>query len=84
MLISEFLEYSQQAWQKVKDSNPRNPLRYGQALYLILPDEFFEHIYQTDNDFFYWNNGRANEIDQICYSICEDYEDMWYLGVILC
>jgi hypothetical protein len=84
MLISEFLEYSQQAWKAVKDSDPRSPLRYGQALYLVLPDEFFEPIYQTDEDFFYFSNDRAGHIDQICYSMCEDYEDMWYLGVILC
>ena len=82
MLISEFLDCSQKAWQKVKDSDPRSPLRYGQALYIILPDEFFQHICQTDNDFFYWNNGRASEIDQICYSMCEDYEDMKHLGMV--
>jgi len=83
MLILEFLDYSQQAWQKVKDSDPRSPLRYGQALYLILPDEFFEPIYQTDKDFFYWKNELAGQIDQICYSMCEDYGDMRELGVIL-
>jgi hemerythrin len=85
MQILEFLEYSQQAWQKVKESDQHtlHTLRYGQALYLVLPDEFFEHIYQTDKDFFYWGNERAEEIDQICYAMCADYEDMWYLGVIL-
>jgi hypothetical protein len=83
MLISEFLEYSQQARQKVKDSDQRSPLRYGQALYLVLPDEFFEPIYQTDKDYFYWKNERAGDIDQICYSLCEDYEDMRQSGVIL-
>lgn len=83
MLISEFLEYSQQAWKKVKDSDQRSPLRYGQALYLILPDEFFDPIYQTDKDFFYFSDERAGHIDQICFSMCEDSEDMRQSGVIL-
>jgi hypothetical protein len=82
MLISEFLEYSQQAWQKVKESDKRSPLRYGQALYLVLPDEFFEHTYQTDKDFFYFSDERTSEIDQICYSLCEDYADMKHLGIV--
>ncbi len=82
MLISEFLEYSQLAWNKVHNSDPRSPLRYGQALWNILPEDFLAPIYQTDMDFYYFSNNKVDRINTICYQLCDDYYDMLHLGVI--
>jgi hypothetical protein len=74
MLISEFLEYSEAAWDAVYRSDPRSPLRYGQALHWAIPQEFFAPIHQTDSDFYYWVNEHYEEINQICFELCEDYQ----------
>lgn len=74
MKIKEFLEYSRKAHRMVGLSDPRSPLRYGQALFYVLSDEFTDNFYQTENDFFYWSNDRISDIDLICLKLCDDYE----------
>jgi hypothetical protein len=74
MLLSEFLEYSQAAWNAVNDSDPRSPLRYGQALYNRLPEDVTDKLsWQDETDFFYWSNNEFVDINEICYNLCSDY-----------
>jgi hypothetical protein len=74
MLIQEFLEYSEAVWDAVYRSDPRSPLRYGQSLWNVIPSEFFAPIHQTDSDFYYFRNDQYEEINEICFSLCEDYD----------
>jgi hypothetical protein len=74
MKLVEFYEYSQQAWKAVEEGKHYH-YRYGQALFNILPEEFTKAIYLSDDDFFHWDNERWQEIDDICYSLCDDYKN---------
>lgn len=73
MLLSEFLEYSQAAWDHVNESDPRSPLRYGQALYNLLPEDITVQLVWGETDFYYWNNYTFADINEICYDLCSDY-----------
>jgi hypothetical protein len=73
MLLTKFLEYSQAAWNAVNDSDPRSPLRYGQALYQLLPEHITNQLVFGETDFYYWHNDGFSEINEICYNLCSDY-----------
>jgi hypothetical protein len=73
MLISEFLEYSEAAWDAVHRSDPRSPHTYAQCLWAVTPAEFLARNKKATVGFIPWSDERYEEINQICFELCEDY-----------
>ncbi len=73
MLMQEFINYTIQAWDLVEKSDKRSPLRYGQALWQILPQDVLDKLVWGETDFFYYSNDRYMDINMICYRLCSDW-----------